>query len=158
MPSPRPLSTTAFTTTPSARTNRQKYGLASRTRPTTVVRLRRSARTASTSAPATAAQTGWAPANEVTTNPASVSPSTTRVNTGTSARSASSVGCAPAARSLAKKRRKTAYSTTTAASQGSAISPANRVKVSPLAANASRLVRLETGSSSEPELARCAHA
>ena len=36
-----------------------------------------------------------------------------------------------------------------ATSQGSAISAANRVKLRPLAANASRLVRLETGSSSE---------
>ena len=44
------------------------------------------------------------------------------------------------------------------ASHGSAISAANRPNARPLAANASRLVRLETGSSSEPELARCAQA
>nr|BFE73843.1 hypothetical protein GCM10020092_071440 [Actinoplanes digitatis] len=36
-----------------------------------------------------------------------------------------------------------------ATSQGSVISAAKRVKVSALAANASRFVRLETGSSSE---------
>ncbi len=44
------------------------------------------------------------------------------------------------------------------ASQGSAISAANRPKASPLAANASRLVRLDTGSSSDAEFARWAHA
>jgi hypothetical protein len=36
--------------------------------------------------------------------------------------------------------------------------PANRVKDSPLAWKASRLVRLETGSSSDAELARCEQA
>ena len=41
-----------------------------------------------------------------------------------------------------------------ATSHGSAISAANRVKVSPLAAKASRLVRLDTGSSSEALFAR----
>ena len=50
------------------------------------------------------------------------------------------------------------YSSPMTASHGSAISAANRPNARPLAANASRLVRLETGSSSEPELARCAQA
>ncbi len=62
------------------------------------------------------------------------------------------------ARSARKKRRRTAYSTAIAASQGSAMSPANRVKDSPLAVNASRLVKLDTGRSSDAELARCAVA
>lgn len=64
----------------------------------------------------------------------------------------------PAGRSSAKNRRKTAYSRPTATSHGSAISAANRVKLSPLAVNASRLVRLETGSSSEAVFDRCAQA
>ena len=59
---------------------------------------------------------------------------------------------------MAKKRRITTYSTAMAASQGTAISAANRVKLSPLAANASRLVRLETGSSSEAVFDRWAAA
>jgi len=42
-----------------------------------------------------------------------------------------------------------------AASQGRAISAANRGKDSPVAANAIRLVRFDTGSSSDPEFARC---
>ena len=41
---------------------------------------------------------------------------------------------------------------------GSAMSAAKRGNESPLAANASRLVRLETGSSSEAEFARCGEA
>ena len=45
-----------------------------------------------------------------------------------------------------------------AASHGSAISAAKRPKASPLAAKASRLVRLDTGSSRDAELARCVHA
>ena len=45
-----------------------------------------------------------------------------------------------------------------AASQGTAISAAKRVKLSPLAANASRLVRLETGSSSQAVFDRWAAA
>jgi hypothetical protein len=61
-------------------------------------------------------------------------------------------------RSSAKNRPNTAHSTPITASHGSAISAAKRPKVSPLAANASRLVRLETGSSSDAEFARCVHA
>lgn len=106
----------------------------------------------------TAAHSGSIPANEVTTNPARVSPSTTSVNTGSGCRSSVLGACAPAARSAAKKRRKTTYSTAIAASHGSAISTANRVKESPLAVKASRLVRLETGSSRDAEFARCVQA
>src|SRR5690242_1399964 len=43
-------------------------------------------------------------------------------------------------------------------SHGRAISAANPAKVSPLAAKASRLVRLDTGSSSDAEFARWLHA
>ena len=63
-----------------------------------------------------------------------------------------------AARSAAKARRSTTHSTAMAAVQGSAISAPKRAKESPLAWNASRLVRFETGSSSDAELARCVHA
>ena len=45
-----------------------------------------------------------------------------------------------------------------AASQGSAIKPANRPNDSPLAEKARRLVRFDTGSSSDAEFARCVHA
>ena len=61
-------------------------------------------------------------------------------------------------RSLAKKRRSTSHSTPIAASHGSAIRAAKRANDSPPARNASRLVRLETGSSNEAELARCVQA
>ena len=61
-------------------------------------------------------------------------------------------------RSTAKKRVSTTHSTATAPAVGSAMSPAKRVNDSPLAWKASRLVRLETGSSSDAELARCEHA
>ena len=64
-------------------------------------------------------------------------------------------GCAAATdRSARKNRRNTTYSTPMTSSQPGAISSAKRGKDSPLAANASRLVRLETGSSSEAEFAR----
>ena len=43
-------------------------------------------------------------------------------------------------------------------SQGSAISPANRPNDRPLAANARRFVRFDTGSSSDPEFDRCVQA
>lgn len=45
-----------------------------------------------------------------------------------------------------------------AASHGRAISSANRPNATLLAVNASRLVRFETGSSSDPEFARCVQA
>jgi hypothetical protein len=58
----------------------------------------------------------------------------------------------------AEKSRNTRYSTAMATSHGATINPANRVNVNPLAANASRFVRFETGSSSEAVLAKCVHA
>ena len=59
---------------------------------------------------------------------------------------------------MAKNRRKTTYSVPIATSHGSPISAAKRGKLNPLAANASRLVRLETGSSSEAVLDRWVQA
>jgi hypothetical protein len=57
-----------------------------------------------------------------------------------------------------KKRRSTSHSTPTAASHGRVMVVANRANDSPLARKASRLVRLETGSSSDAEFARCVQA
>jgi len=65
---------------------------------------------------------------------------------------------APALRSVRKYRLSTAYSAPIAASHGNAIKAANRPNDSPLAEKASRLVRLETGSSSDAEFARWVHA
>ena len=61
-------------------------------------------------------------------------------------------------RSTAKKRVNTTHSTPTAAIVGNTINAANRRNDRWLAWNASRLVRLDTGNSSDAELARCAHA
>ncbi len=61
-------------------------------------------------------------------------------------------------RSEAKNKRKAAYSTAITATQGAAISPAKLTKVSPAADIANRLVRFDTGSSSEPALARWVQA
>ena len=62
------------------------------------------------------------------------------------------------ARSPRKNHRNTAYSITTGATHGAAIRPANEVKLSPLAENASKLVKFDTGSSSDAEFARCVQA
>jgi hypothetical protein len=53
---------------------------------------------------------------------------------------------------VVKKRRNTTYSAAIAIIHGSAINPANRRKLTPLALNANRFVRFDTGSSSEPVL------
>ena len=148
---------------PRPSTNTANGTSAARTRPSGVIRFRASARPASTAAPASAAQAGLTPAADVTTNPASVRTTTVTVNTGSPAPSAPAFGrdcgLGPlAARSVAKKRPNTAYSTPMTTSHGRAISAAKWPNASPLAANASRLVRLDTGSSSDAELARCVHA
>ena len=101
------------------------------------------------SAPAQAAKAGLMPAVEATTKPASVHATVTSANSGVRGGSAV-VGAAlrrPGRwrRSGARRR----YSTAMAASQSTAVRAAKRVKLTPLAANASRLVRLETGNSRE---------
>ena len=125
-----------------------------------MVRRRARACPASTAAPASAAQAGLTPAADATTNPASVRPTTATVNTGilASPLRVSGRACGPVPRSEAKNRPNTAYSTPMAASHGSAISAAKCPNASPLAANASRLVKFDTGSSSDAELARCVQA
>lgn len=144
-----PLSTTARTTMPSASTNARNGTAAERTIARGVVRRWARARAASTRAPASAAQAGSMPSAEVSTKPASVPATVTRANSGICGAAPAVGAWAPASRSVAKNRRSTTYSTPMATSHGSTISAAKRVKLSPLAVKASRLVRLETGSSSE---------
>ena len=110
-------------------------------------------------APATATHAGAIPSTELSPKPASVRATTVSAKRGSAGRSPSSARARRGrCRSTAKKRVSTTHSTATAAAVGSAISPAKRMNDSPLAWKASRLVRFETGSSSEAELARCEHA
>src|SRR5580693_2606263 len=157
---PSPLLTTALTTMPRPSTKTRKGTSAARTRATGATRCLASARAARTAAPARAAQAGLTPAADAPANPASVRATTARVNTGRPASSSrwSGSGRGRMDRSAAKNRLNTAYSVPMTASQGSAISAANRPKASPVAANASRLVRLDTGSSRDAEFARWVHA
>ena len=74
------------------------------------------------------------------------------------ARPAGTPASAGRVRSPRKKSRNPAYSTAMAASQGSAMAAVKLPRLSPLTVNASRLVRFDTGSSSDAELARCAQA
>ncbi len=94
----------------------------------------------------------------LTANPASVAPTTISDSRGSGSPSGAARSRCGRRRSVAKKRVKTTHSTAITASVGSTISAAKCRNESPLAWNASRLVRFETGSSSEAELARCAHA
>ena len=113
----------------------------------------------STSAPATAAHTGSTPERRGGDEADEREPEHGERERGQRARRRD--GAARAARARARslnERESTTHSTAIAASQGSAISAAKRVNESPLASNASRLVRFETGSSSEALLARCVHA
>ena len=95
---------------------------------------------------------------DATTKPSSVSPTVASANTGNSCGGCTTGACAGASRSVRKNRRNTTYSAMIATSHGNAISAANRVKLSPLDANASRFVRFDTGSSSDALLERCVHA
>ena len=63
-----------------------------------------------------------------------------------------------AARSARKNTRNTTYSTAMATTQGSPIAAVKPVRLSVLTENASRLVRFDTGSSSDAEFARCVQA
>ena len=91
-------------------------------------------------------------------NPTRVRARTTRTNTGICA----SLGHLPALRrtdrSRAKSQRSSRNSTAMAASQGSVITAAKCRNDSPAAVNASRLVRFDTGNSSDAVFARCAVA
>ena len=110
-------------------------------------------------APATATHAGATPTTELRPKPASVSATIASAKRGSAGRSPPPVRARRGRpRSTAKKRVSTTHSTAMAAPVGSAISPAKRMNDSPLAWKASRLVRFETGSSSDAELARCEHA
>ena len=122
-----------------------------------LVRRRATAGTARTSAPPSAANAGLTLKAEVTKNPSNVSTSTVAANTGIGS-GRTSLGSPWPTRSPAKKRRSTSHSTPIAASQGSAMVAPNRANDSPLAPKARRLVRFDTGSSSDAELARWVQA
>ena len=109
-------------------------------------------------APAAANQTGAIPTTELSANPASVQVSTATANRGSCGRSGRAPVWRGRLRSPSKKRLNTTHSTPTAAIVGNTINAAKRRKDRWLAWNASRLVRLDTGNSSDAELARCAHA
>jgi len=122
-----PLSMTACTTTPSARTNTKNETLAERAISTTEVCPRLRLRTASTEAPASATHAGATPTDWATANPASVSPTTTKTNTGGRGVGPGSSGWGVTRKSAAKNHRKITYTTATAASHGNAITRVNLV-------------------------------
>jgi hypothetical protein len=153
------LSLAARTTTPRPRTKIRNDGSAARASARAVVVRRTSAGTVIAAAPAAATHAGAIPSAELTAKPASVSPTTASAKRGSGGRSSAAARARRGRpRSTAKKRVSTIHSTATAPAVGSAMSPAKRVNDSPLAWKASRLVRLETGSSSDAELARCEQA
>ncbi len=113
--------------------------------------------TARVTAPPSAANAGLTWRTEATKNPTRVSANTVEAKTGIRNGVATSTSPRPT-RSVAKNRRSTIHSTAIAANHGSAIVAPKRAKLSPLARNARRLVRFETGRSSEAEFARWVHA
>ena len=128
------------------------------TMPRTVLRPRARLRTPSTTAPASAAHAGAMPKADVTANPASVSPSTTRTNTGTSAGGG---GAAPVTGARVRGEKQAQQQVF----DGDREHPWQRHQrgevgegAGPAALNASRLVRLDTGSSSDAVFDRCAVA
>src|ERR1700741_2632464 len=123
-----PFSVTARTTTPSASTNTRKDTCAERKISTTEVCRRLKLRTASTEAPTSATQDGAIPTDSETANPASVSATTTKTNTGGRGAGPSCSGFGATRSSPAKNQRKTPYSTVTVASHGNAITRVNLVK------------------------------
>ncbi len=156
--SPRPSSVAVRTTTARPATKSREPGSHHRTR-SMAGTFRRTIRGApSTSAPAAATHPGSVSRGELATSPASVAASTARANHGVGSTGTGPVGRPGLDRSPAKHSRVPTYSTISTTSRGSTINAANRANESPVASSASRLVRLETGSSSDAELARCAVA
>src|ERR1022692_266727 len=129
---PRPLATTASTTTPRPRTKSRKGTLTARTRRAGVAGRLARPRAASTHAPPSAAQAGLSPANEVITNPASVA---TTVSSGKSGTRESAAGWGRRGGTTAKTQREkqpeAQDSAPIATTHGSAISPAKWVSVIP---------------------------
>lgn len=94
---------------------------------------------------------------DITKNPRRVRTTTTQANTGTGCRLAVTASARPM-RSLLKNLRSTSHSTAIAANHGNAMVTPKRMNDNPLALNASRFVRLETGRSREAEFARWVQA
>ena len=117
----RPWSMSPSTTTPRHRTNTRNGTSAAAAMPAMDVSRRASARTPSTTAPASAAQAGEKPSIDVTANPIRVRANTTSTNTGTLAVSVLGSGLGSTARSRAKSQRSNRNSTATAASHDGAI-------------------------------------
>ncbi len=94
--------------------------------------------------------------------PAATKPASVSASTASGARGSGGIaprGVRPgASKSRRKTHRSAPHSIAIATAHGSAISAAKRAKDNSVAWNASRLVRFEIGSSSDAELARCAHA
>ena len=136
----------------------QKPGLASRTSATGRDVRAGDARDEQRDAPASAAQAGGTSTAEVTTNSATV----TRQDGQRVPRRGAAVDRArPGSRARSRRKNGRAgasHSSAQATSQGSAISAVNRPNERPAATNASRFVRFETGSSSDPLFASRAHA
>ena len=154
----RPCSISPSTTTPRHNTNIRNGTSAAAAMPAMDVSRRVSARTPSTTAPASAAQAGEKPSIDATANPASVRASTTSTNTGTLAVSVAGSGCGSTRGPSRKANAATGIRSATAASHAGAITAVKWRNDRPAAENASRLVRLDTGRSSDAVLARCAVA
>src|SRR6202171_5796746 len=151
----RPFSMTAGTTTPRHNTNSRNGASSAAASRRGLVSLRTSARAPSTTAPASAAHAGDRPSSDVAANPTSVNASTTRTNTGTSTASGT-VSRAGTDSSRAKSQRSNTNSTPTAASHGSAMTAVKWTNDKPATLKANRLVRFDTGNSSEALFARWA--
>src|SRR4051812_39509579 len=150
-----PWSPAARTTIARPRTKTRNGGSAART---SASGPRRS-RTASASAPAAATHTGASPTSELSAKPASVATTTPSAKRGTGTAAARTARFdAGASRSDPNARASTIHSTASAVSHGSAMSAAKRVNDRPLRSNASRLVRFDTGRSSDALLARWGQA
>src|ERR1700682_3928479 len=152
----RPFSSTAGTTTPRHNTNSRNGASSAAASRRGLVSLRASARAPSTTAPASAANAGDRPSSDVAANPTSVNASTTRTNTGTSTASGTVSRAGSTDSSRAKSQRSNTNSTPTAASHGSAMTAVKWTNDKPATLKANKLVRLDTGNSSDALFARWA--
>ena len=146
------------TSTPRANTKARNPAFADRAISTTEVLRARIANAAITVAPRTANHTGSIPITELSPNSNSVAASTARAAAGAGPGSSVCSGRGRVSRSSRKYQQNSTYSTVTITSHGSAISKVNSTKPRPVAANASRLVRFDTGISVDAEFARVREA
>ena len=151
---PRGPVASAATTTPRPSTKIAKPGWAERSTAAGLSNRCRDAQATSTTAAAPDTQNGSTPACEATTKPTSISASTTSgVRAAVGASRSGGTGRAGPRRSSRKSRRSATYSTASTTADTGAIRAAKPAKVRWRCGRASRLVRLETGSSREAELA-----